>query len=946
MIKAVFLNILVCISLMQAAASLSLTVKEKQWIKEHPIITASNEYNWPPFNFIEDGKAAGFSIEYMNLIAAHTGLTVKYVPDSWSNHLTSIREKRIDLLLNVVYLKERAEYIHFTKPYVFNNTALLVNSSNDDITELDDLADKTVAVINGFYHISYLKKRYPGISVKEYSSTKEALQAIVLGEADAMLEEHAVAQYIITKNFITGIKEVTFEEFPELDYAYARLGVRHGIPELVGILEKGMSMIPEKELRKLKKKWLFIADEGDNSLTPKELKWITDHPEIKLGVDPAWPPFEYVDITQNYKGIASDYVQLLNERLNIKMNPVLGLEWNDILHLLKEKKLDVVPCIVNTDERADYLNFTEPYIRYPMVILTNKKTSFVPNISSINGTIAVVDGYASEEYLRRDYPELELKKYTSIDAAIKGVQDDEASAFIGNIASITHSMNKLNIEDLHVSGYTEYSYDLSFGVRKDWPELISILNKTLKGLTQDEKLHINSAWLNIKTERLADWNLIWRYLIIILAIFFTVIGVVLYWNRKLKVEIEKRKEAEIKAENANMAKSLFLANMSHEIRTPMNAILGYAELMERNSSLNEDLGENVDAILKGGSHLLSLIDDILDISKVEAGKIDTINENTDLHLFLSDIETLFKVRTQTMGIRFHVSGISDVPHFIIADVKKLRQMIINLLSNAIKFTPPQGTITVTASSRSIHEKKVEISISVKDTGTGIEEENIEKIFNVFEQTKKGQTLGGTGLGLALSQQFARHMGGDITVESHPDKGSIFTLSLPVETTTHSSAIKAVDNKRAKSIEKKNGPKKILIVDDIHLNRMLLSKFFTSQGYTVSTADDGLPAIELFKSDKPDLILMDMVMPLMSGQEAIREIKRIEPQSKTRIIAVTASAFNEDKDQLLEAGADGFITKPINFDELLKTIASIYNIPLLYELPPSPASSSSDQQDNS
>ena len=237
-------------------------------------------------------------------------------------------------------------------------------------------------------------------------------------------------------------------------------------------------------------------------LTSKEKDWLADHKKIRIGVDPAWPPFEFFDATKFYSGIASDYVRRLNENLKINMAPVPNLSWPEVMNKARAGEIDVLPCVVKTPERAKFLLFSEPYISFPMVILTREDAPFVSGVQDFgNGKVAVVKGYVTQELMQRDYPDREFYLAKDIDGALRAVSKGKIDAFVGNLASITYTTQKLGLTNLKVATATPYKYELAFAVRKDWPELTSIISKALASITEEEKTAIRNKYLVIRFEK-------------------------------------------------------------------------------------------------------------------------------------------------------------------------------------------------------------------------------------------------------------------------------------------------------------------------------------------------------------------------------------------------------------------------------------------------------------
>jgi PAS domain S-box-containing protein len=384
-------------------------------------------------------------------------------------------------------------------------------------------------------------------------------------------------------------------------------------------------------------------------------------------------------------------------------------------------------------------------------------------------------------------------------------------------------------------------------------------------------------------------------------------------------DVTERKRYEQSLQQANRAKSVFLANMSHEIRTPMNAILGFSQLMLRGQDLTPRQCQYLQTINRSGEHLLALINDVLEMSKIEAGRT-TLNPSTfDLPVLLNDLEMMFRVRTDEKKLSFSVEMVGEVPQFIVSDINKLRQIFINVLGNAVKFTE-SGAVGVRVHVDRPGPTDPCLRIEFEDTGPGISADDQGKLFRHFEQTKTGQQAGtGTGLGLAISREFVRLMGGDITVKSQVGVGSVFTIQLPLHE-GKAQAVQAHGNLRhVQKLQPGQATCRVLIADDIEDNRQLLEQFLAPVGFEVRLATNGVEAVQGFDSWRPHLILMDFRMPVMDGHEAIRQIRSMAGGEDTKIIAVTASAMDDNRQQLMDIGADDFIGKPFREAELFQKI---------------------------
>jgi two-component system sensor histidine kinase/response regulator len=370
--------------------------------------------------------------------------------------------------------------------------------------------------------------------------------------------------------------------------------------------------------------------------------------------------------------------------------------------------------------------------------------------------------------------------------------------------------------------------------------------------------------------------------------------------------------------------------MSHEIRTPMNAVLGYAQLMLRDPLLGTDAKANLKIIGRSGEHLLALINDILDMSKIEAGRTELSPATFNMLQLLNDLAAMFRLRAEAKALRFEMLVDGESLPYVVADEGKTRQVLINLLGNAVKFTQHGGIkMQVTLGQR--EGGQLWLSAGVEDSGPGIADMEQGKLFEPFSQASHGlNTHEGTGLGLAISRKYARLMGGDITVSSKPGQGSIFRFEIPIERANAGAGIRTSALRRVIAVRTGQEATKILVVDDQLENRDWLTKLLTVVGFSVRSADDGEAAIRNWEEWNPRLILMDMHMPVMDGLEATRRIKANPGGKETAIIALTASALDEDRQAVVRSGADDFVAKPCREDELLEKIRALLNVAYDYE----------------
>ncbi len=388
--------------------------------------------------------------------------------------------------------------------------------------------------------------------------------------------------------------------------------------------------------------------------------------------------------------------------------------------------------------------------------------------------------------------------------------------------------------------------------------------------------------------------------------------------------------AKEKADVANQAKSTFIANMSHELRSPLNAILGFSQIMTRSQTLNPEHQESVGIISRSGEHLLTLINNVLDLSKIEAAKI-TLNENNfDLYRLLDDSHDMFQMKAEEKNLQLLMEYDPNLPRYVRTDDVKLRQVLINIINNALKFTQ-DGGVSVRVSSKETTTTSRTLHFEIEDSGAGIAEEELGNLFEAFVQTATGkQAQEGTGLGLPISRQFVGLMGGEIAVKSQVGQGTTFLFDIQVIEVEASEIASQQPSRRVIALQPNQRRSRILMVDDKPTNRQLLMRLLSPLGFELKEAIKGQEAVDIWQTWEPHLIWMDMRMPVMDGYIATKTIKAHTKGQATAIIALTASVLEEERAVVLSAGCGDFLRKPFRESEIFKVMNKLIGVTYIYE----------------
>jgi len=524
---------------------LALTVREEEWIAAHPVIQVHNEKDWAPFNYYEHGLPKGFSIEYMDLLASKAGLKINYVSGpSWNEFLDMIRNKKLDVMLNIVKTEDRQKYILFTKTYA-KNPNVIVSSAKEPLYSMAELTGATVAVVRGYFHEEILDTSFPQIKLLRMHNITECLKAVALGNADATLGELAVLKSLIAKNTLTDLQISGEIKIGNPEFENLHIGVRNDWQELIGILEKAMAAVTPAERSTLEADWLGL-DDGEFRLTMAEERWLKSHPDLRLGIDPNWPPFEFYNEKGEHAGISADFVRLLEKRLGVTFNLQNNLKtWTQVMDRARAGEIDILAAVGKTDEREEFLEFTNPYLKMPLVVVTRKDAPALPDIQALKGkSVVIQEDTAQWRYIAKALPGLQMKAVDSLAEALEAVSEGRADATVDTVTSINYMERKLGLDNLKVATVTPFDMEISFAVKKELETLAGILDRALKSISAEEKALIQEKWVNVQIQQKMDWGYVWKVALSIGGFLLVIFVFIMRSNQKLAREALRREVQE------------------------------------------------------------------------------------------------------------------------------------------------------------------------------------------------------------------------------------------------------------------------------------------------------------------------------------------------------------------------------------------------------------------
>jgi PAS domain S-box-containing protein len=547
------------------------------------------------------GRPTGLFIDFWRLWAKKTKKKIEFVFGDWEDTLRYMRKGTTDIHSGLFRTPQREEYLYFSLPIYFSRSSFAFRKSQKPLSQ-EELAKAKVGVVAGSAEGEVLAKKYPHITQQPYQSFRGMLTALQKGQVDAVFAGGNELQATVRKMGLSTDIRVAPGKGPARPIV---AGVPRGDFALLGLVNEGIAAIADEEMQRIEEQWIsnpslryFISEGRPLELTERETFWLKRHPKIRLGVDPGWMPFEGISPEGVYQGVSSGIIALISKRLGVQMKPESNLTWPQVLKKAQKRELDLLPAVMRTPQREEYLQFTRPYLSFPIVVVTRTDAPVIVGLKSLKGkTVATPKGYAITDLLTKDHGDLKLKLVTGIQQGLEAVDQGQADAYVGNMASINYSLNRLGLTGLKIAATTKYNFELAMAVRKDWPELATIVQKALYSLTAQEKTEIASQWINMRFTKRADWGFILRLGGAAAAVIALILTIIIIWNRRMAKEVAQRQKAEERFQT-------MAANVPGAIFQILAHADGRREYLFINQQAEEFFGVPPEVVIREGRHIV------------------------------------------------------------------------------------------------------------------------------------------------------------------------------------------------------------------------------------------------------------------------------------------------------------------------------------------------------
>ena len=895
--------------------------------------------------FVDDrGEIMGYTHRLCDALSSLFG--VRFVPrlHDWDDLLNRLADGSLDFSGDLIPTPARRQVYAMSDAIAERSISVFKKRGEEDFTEIAKKRRPRLAFLDGSVHLAPFRGVYrEDFGLTYVDNFEQAAALLGSGAVDAFINESVSDCFFVEYGFI--------ESKPFFPLVYIPVSLTTQKDELrpiISVMNKYLANGGHDALA-----LLYSEGESDykryglfKAFTPEEREYIklsiASGAQIPVALESDnYPVSFFNDTSGRFEGIVPDLLESISAFTGLRFKTINqgGTPWDDLLDSLVSGKAAVISELMHSEARKGRFLWTDQPFCTTSYAFISKVTFPDLEIYQVMGQkVGVIKGTAYEEMYNRWFPDNKSIAFDTGDLAFEALERDEITLILAAETLLLSQTNFREKPGYKVNITLNHAIDAKFGFNPREKTLCSVMSKAQGFMKTDM---IAKRWFSKVFDYSAELSKTRVYLLLIcVALLLAVMGFTtsyLLRGRTMRLRLEKlvnertaelqaqiavREAAEREARIASSAKSSFLARMSHEIRTPLNAIIGMSEITKKTVAGNDKALDAVGRIISSSRHLLGLLNDILDMAKIESGKMLLADEPFSLGPAMDQVADIISPRCADKGIRF-IQDIDAVRQLAVrGDKLRLNQVLINLLGNAVKFTDAGGQITVSIALLREEADSLCLGFAVSDDGIGMTGEQVAKLFSPFEQTDTSiaSRFGGTGLGLSICKSLVNAMGGDISVTSAPGRGTTFRFEL---TLPKADACAPECHETAETISFEGA--RILLAEDIAVNRIIINELLAPHGAVIDEAADGVEAVAMFAAwpqNRYSLILMDIQMPELDGYEATGQIRAM-PRADARaipIIAMTANAYREDVDRALAAGMNAHIAKPIDVAALFNTLA--------------------------
>ncbi|MFO2465648.1 transporter substrate-binding domain-containing protein [Pseudomonas sp. 15FMM2] len=913
---------------------------ERAWLgKKQTLIVAVTSDSLPPYRiFSEQETFEGLTADYLAAMQRELAIEIKVRPFATAvAAFDALRQGQVDLVATATPQEANDLGVQLTPPYGLSELALFADAGDLHEYSIND-PHLRIAVASRAALSMYEANGGQG-TFKMYATPLAAMASVLTGDNDAYLGDTLSTYYLSSQLFSVQFEINQSTRLPKVNLSFA---IAADNLVLAGLLERGLGSIKHRQMTEAQYFWGDF-ESGDLSdfrvhLTNAERTWMTNNGVVNLAISEDLAPYAFFNSNGRLNGIALDLLGIIRRKTDIHLNIIRVRSLSEVNALLDSGKASIGILTEASKSSLPYLHTRSLAVApYLFVMRQNDQVPLEPQSTAL---VAVAKGYLQSEMLARQYPNVRIEHTETMGEAFKLVREGGADFVLAPANVARYYLSYKYESSLKVGGILNFEDSkIVFAAPENQPELISIFNKAMIEIPPRKNLQIIGRWRANSATDEKYWegidSYIWRSFEVLGALLLITSLLIVIQRRRISAkrrDLEQRQllldELQIakeSAEKASRSKSVFLATMSHEIRTPLNAIIGMLELAlirKDNTELNT---QSLHIAYESSTHLLALIGDILDISRIESGKLILSPEPTRIKDLLETTTNVFSGLARQKGLQLHLDIAPLATELVWVDALKVKQIISNLVNNAIKFTE-QGGVNIRCQVTPANKTSLQVLICVSDTGVGIPAAQINQIFKPFYITSDaiGDPNAGAGLGLAICKELSNFMGGHLEAESDTKSGTRMTFSIVLDCVIAESPI-APPASGSTTDKCRDAALTVLIVEDHLPSQYLLYQQLSYLGHSVVTASNGLEGLAMWQESEIDIVLTDGNMPQMTGLEMTQSIRQLEQSRRCRpciIIGLTADAQREAIERCLAAGMDYALTKPVTLPDLNRWIPKL------------------------